>query len=349
MKRCLFNFNNEVDTIDIDVDEETGRVTVPGDNGPMAEYANVKQLAEIYAQARNVKPENLKNWTLLENGNVYSYVLKAGTAGATVSEVEEELENVFQSLEGSHHPLSIARAKEQIMGDGTADITDALVHCNETDVARDVYDAMQRQFENNENEEVAEDTRSELEKFIDDLEDTPGALNLIAFIVYDTVPENVDKETLVADCQNNRILSNPDTLCAIYSNLINEAMENGIGVNTRADAITVITQTPVGETDENAKNRLAYTVRAAGRSKVNISVDIVGTSHIRHTAELVELNELDDANVFVRDNVPYIIRFSDIIDAELEAEHDAEEADRVTQQTEDGYDGYNEDDEYDEE
>lgn len=345
MKRCLFNFNNEVDTIDIDVDEETGRVTVPGDNGPMAEYANVKQLAEIYAQARDVKPENLKNWTLLENGNVYSYVLKAGTAGATVSEVEEELENIFQSLEGSHHPLSIARAKEQIMGDGTADITDALVHCNETDVARDVYDAMQRQFENNENEEVAEDTRSELEKFIDDLEDTPGALNLIAFIVYDTVPENVDKETLVADCQNNRILSNPDTLCAIYSNLINEAMENGIGVNTRADAITVITKTPVGETDENAKNRLSYTVRAAGRSKVNISVDIVGTSHIRHTAELIELGDLDAANVFVRDNVPYIIRFSDTVDGELEAERAAEEMYHVAQQIEDGYDDeeYNED------
>lgn len=347
MKRCLFNFNNEVDTIDIDVDEETGRVTVPGDNGPLAEYANVTQLAEIYAQARDVKPENFKNWTLLENGNVYSYVLKAGTAGATVSEMEEALENIFQGLEGSHHPLSIARAKDQIMGDGTADVTDALVHCRETDIANAVYDAMQRQFENNENEEVVEDTRSELEKFIDDLEDTPGALNLIAFIVYDTVPENVDKETLVADCQNNRILSNPDTLCAIYSNLINEAMENGIGVNTRADAITVITQTPVGETDENAKNRLAYTVRAAGRSKVNISVDIVGASHIRHTAELVDLNELDDANVFVRDNVPYIIRFSDIvdaeiIDAELEAERDAEE-------TEDGYDDYDGDDEYDEE
>lgn len=349
MKRCLFNFNNEVDAIDIDVDEETGRVTVPGDNGPLAEYANVKQLAEIYAQARDVKPENLKNWTLLENGNVYSYVLKAGTAGATVSEVEEELENIFQSLEGSHHPLStvmkLTSPVQKNRSCGTGQPTSQTPLC----VARDVYDAMQRQFENNENEEVAEDTRSELEKFIDDLEDTPGALNLIAFIVYDTVPENVDKETLVADCQNNRILSNPNTLCAIYSNLINEAMENGIGVNTRADAITVITQTPVGETDENAKNRLSYTVRAAGRSKVNISVDIVGRSHIRHTAELVELNELDDANVFVRDNVPYIIRFSDIVDAELEAERDAEGADRVTQQTGDGYDGYDEDDEYDEE
>ena len=241
MKRCLFNFNNEVDTIDIDVDEETGRVTVPGDNGPMAEYANVKQLAEIYAQARDVKPENLKNWTLLENGNVYSFVLKAGTAGVMVSEVEETLDEIFEDLEGSHHPLSLARAEEQIMKDGTVDITEALVHCDETDVARDVYDVMQRYFEDNDGDEEEEDVRSELERYIDELESVPGALNLIAFIAHETVPETVDKDALVADLQNNRILSNADTLRAIYNNLIDEAMD-GIGVNTRADAITVITQ-----------------------------------------------------------------------------------------------------------
>lgn len=324
MKVCQFNFNNEVDSFEIHV-EDDGKVTVPGENGQtMAEYESVEQLAEIYAQARDVKPENLKNWVLLENGNVYSYVLRAGTAGVDISEVEEQLEEVFENLEGEHHPLNIARAKEQIMSDKTADLTEALVHCTETDVARDVYDAMKRIFDEDEAEEPEEeDTRSELEKYLDMVEETPGGISLIAFVA--GLPVDVEKAALLEALQENRILSNVGNLRAIYGNTISEAMDNGIGVVTVADAITVITQTAVGEKDDDAKNRLAFTANMAGRDKVNISVDIVGTKHIRHTAELVPVSELEDVELFVRDNVPYIVRFSDTIDEEIEAEQLDEE------------------------
>lgn len=329
MRVCQFNFNNEVDSFEIHI-EDDGRVIVPGEDGPLAEYDSVEQLAEMYAQARDVKPENIKNWVLLENGDVYSYVLRAGTAGMDVSECEEQLEQVFQNLEGSHHALSIARAKEQIMADRTVDLTDALVHCSETDVARDVYDAMQRIFENGGEEPAEEeDNRSDLERYLDEQEEIPGALNLIAFVA--GLPIDTEKAALLENLQNNRVLGNPNTLDTIYRNSIFEAVENGIGVILPADAITVITQTPVGEKDEDVKERLTRAAKMAGRDKVNVSVDIVGTAHIRHTAELVSLEELEGVDLFVRNNVPYIVRFSDEVDAELEAEQEAEQEDTANE------------------
>ena len=63
--------------------------------------------------------------------------------------------------------------------------------------------------------------------------------------------------------------------------------------------------------------------RMAKRNSLNISVDIVGAQHIRHTAEIIPLENLETADLLMRDNIPYIVRFSDTIDAELEAERDA--------------------------
>ena len=74
MRVCQFNFNNEVDTITIHI-EEDGRVSVPGENNQiLATYNSVQQLAEMYALARDVKNENLKNWTLLQHGDVLVYM-----------------------------------------------------------------------------------------------------------------------------------------------------------------------------------------------------------------------------------------------------------------------------------
>lgn len=349
MKRCQFNFNNEVDTFEIHV-EDDGRVTVPGENGQvMAEYDSVQQLAEIYAQARDVKPENLKNWTLLQNGNVFSYVLRAGTAGLDVSEAEEQLEGIFDSLSGRHHALSIARAKEQIMADGTADLVQALVHCTETDVARDVYDAMGAAIAGTEVavvETPAEeaDTRTALEKYIDEMDEVPGALGFIATLV--GLPAGTAKEEVAAACAASFAFSNVDSLNAVYNNAVNDAMTEGIGVATVADALTVITQTAVGTgADDDMKNRLIAATRMAGRKAVNVSVDVVGTTHIRHTAELVPVEELAGTDLFVRENVPYIVRFDEAVDAELEAEREAQREDQADEDTdqEEYEEGYDED------
>lgn len=355
-----FNFNNEVDAFEIHV-EEDGTVTVPDENGnAMAHYDSVEQLAEIYAQARGVKPENLKNWTLLENGDEYTYVLRAGTAGVNVSEAYGQIEDVLNGLEG-FHPLNVARAREQILSDGDRDLTDALVHCTETDIARDVYDRLNALINGTEEapvepEEV--DNRSELQKYVDEMAEMPGALAFLAQIA--GIDGETDKDAITAVLEGSYVLSNVSSLHALYSNAVSEACSEGIGVNCDADALTVITQTPAAKKDGEMKARVIATAKMASRKKVNVPVDIVGRKHIKHTAEMVAVEEIEAADLYVRGNVAFIVRFDESIDEILEAERNAQlengdtagHTDNEYEDDADGYDGYDddiEDDENDEE
>ena len=81
-----FNFNNEADLTPIEVNDETGVVEFTLD-GQVATFESVQEFAEFYALARNVVPENLKNWTLTEDGNHVAFVLRAGTAGLDADEI----------------------------------------------------------------------------------------------------------------------------------------------------------------------------------------------------------------------------------------------------------------------
>ena len=81
-----FNFNNEADLTPIEVNDETGVVEFALD-GQVATFESVQEFAEFYALARNVVPENLKNWTLTEDGNHVAFVLRAGTAGLDAHEI----------------------------------------------------------------------------------------------------------------------------------------------------------------------------------------------------------------------------------------------------------------------
>lgn len=333
MRVCQFNFNNEADTFTVHL-EEDGTVKLPGENGEIiAEYNSMEQLAEVYAQARDVKPNNLKNWILLENGDVFSFVLRAGTAGVDIDvcEVEDALEEAFKSLAGRYHPLNLARAKEQIMGDGSVDLTDALVHCTETAIARDVYDLMAEYIEGTKVPAVAAgtevqgaDNRTPIQEYLDDIAEVPGRLALIAVIV--GLSADADREDIENALQTSYAFSNVDSLVTICHNAIADVIENGIGVESEQDAIMVITQSGIGDVDEDMKARLIATARLARRNAVNITEDIVGTSHIRHTARLVPLTELEGLTLYVRDNTPAIVTFSDTVDEELEAEKRAREA-----------------------
>ena len=73
MRTLQFNFNNDVNTFTI-YEEEDGTIRVPLPGGDEATYANRQQFAEMYAQARDVTPDNLKNWKLVENGDVLSFI-----------------------------------------------------------------------------------------------------------------------------------------------------------------------------------------------------------------------------------------------------------------------------------
>lgn len=348
MKICQFNFNNEVDAFEIHV-EDDGRVTVPDENGgTLASYDSVEQLAEIYAQARGVKNENLKNWVLLENGDEYTYVLRAGTAGVNVSEAYAQIEEAINSLNG-YHPLSIARAKEQILGDGDKDVTEALVHCTETDIARDVYDRLTALINGEEAAEPVEveevDNRSDLQKYVDEMAETPGALAFLASVA--GTPSDAGKDVIAEALSNSYVLSNVESLRALYRNAISDARSEGIGIKSDADALTVINQAVAAEKDEDMKARVIATAKMAGRKKVNVPVDIVGRKHIKHTAEMVAVEDIQATELYVRGNVAFIVRFDEAVDAELEAEHGTQETGYAEDVRDDDYDADYDDDGYD--
>lgn len=83
-----FNFNNEEYILPIDLAED-GTVTMQA-NGQEIRFATVQELAENYAIARNVATENLKNWTLVEDGDTFSFVLRAATAGVDFFQDDED-------------------------------------------------------------------------------------------------------------------------------------------------------------------------------------------------------------------------------------------------------------------
>ena len=86
MSTKYFNFNNESNLTEVDVHDETGVVTFTlGEQS--VEFATIGEFAEYYATARNVLPDNLKNWVLTEDGDQIAFVLRAGTAGMNADEV----------------------------------------------------------------------------------------------------------------------------------------------------------------------------------------------------------------------------------------------------------------------
>lgn len=91
-----FNFNNEEYILPIDLAED-GTVTMQA-NGQEIRFATVQELAENYAIARNVATENLKNWTLVEDGDTFSFVLRAATAGV----------DFFQQADEDEYPVIYA-------------------------------------------------------------------------------------------------------------------------------------------------------------------------------------------------------------------------------------------------
>lgn len=80
MRRIQFNFNNESNILELEQNTETNEVTLRIGEDEQT-FDSIEQFAEYYAVARNVKTDNLKNWVLLEEGDIYSYVLQVGTAG----------------------------------------------------------------------------------------------------------------------------------------------------------------------------------------------------------------------------------------------------------------------------
>lgn len=109
MATKYFNFNNEQNLFPIDVNNQ-GQVTIKVDDEDI-NFDTVQEFAENYAVARNVATNNLKNWTLVfdDENNTYSFILKAGTAGADNAETDatdQDLEQRLQQLIDFMHRLA---------------------------------------------------------------------------------------------------------------------------------------------------------------------------------------------------------------------------------------------------
>lgn len=347
MKTLYFNFNNEVTRFPVQQNEETGRITVAGDGGQEASFENMQQFAEMYAQARDVKPEHLKNWMLVYDGDVVSYILRAGTAGVSMSDIREPLVAVLDEMEadGMFHPLDVQRARMALLrASGDSDASEVLASCAETEIARTVYDRLAEQGAFTEPEPEPVDERSEVQKYLDSVLEEDGTL-----IFFGTLLSvgDVDKEEILAAIEASPIPYTASSLRHMYAEALAAAMEEGINVDNRFKALLVATHTVPEEISAATKNQLIVSANMAGRSSVNLTRYVVGQKHIRVETALFTRMELNDADVFRDGKVPVVVVFDENVDEELEEERRQaeEEAARVGEtNAHNGYNGYDEDD-----
>lgn len=352
MRTLYFNFNNEVNTFEIHQDDETGQITVPGVDGPT--YESIEQFAEMYAVARDVVPENLKNWTLLENGDVVSFVLKAGTAGLSADDIRTPLNEALEDMRtsGAYHPLEVARLRSEV--EHAEDIIDALVHSSMTQLANDLYDRLEERQALDattveaEPEEV--DTRSNIERYLDAVLDKHSTYAAV-FTKLLNIDLDSDKAAIMAALDAAPISYSVTMLSQLYEDTMTRIMTDGIGVESHFDVFLILAQT-MPESNEAEKQKLITSANLAKRDRLPVTEYIVGTKHIKKTPKSVPVIELNEMSLYVDELRPIVIVFNPDIDEELEREKAEEEARREAEEAANGleYDEYDADeDDYDDE
>lgn len=107
MSTKYFNFRHEENLVELNVNDETGRVEVRG-----VEFDSVEEFAEQYALARDVRPDQFKNWALTQNGDTYIYDLRAATAGVDLAAIATALRNAGFTPEEVANALAAQQAAE---------------------------------------------------------------------------------------------------------------------------------------------------------------------------------------------------------------------------------------------
>lgn len=107
MSTKYFNFRHEENLVELNVNDETGRVEVRG-----VEFDSVEEFAEQYALARDVRPDQFKNWALTQNGDTYIYDLRAATAGADLAAIASALREAGFTPEEVANALAAQQAAE---------------------------------------------------------------------------------------------------------------------------------------------------------------------------------------------------------------------------------------------
>lgn len=333
MRNLRFNFNNEVDSFEIvEMDDKTIHVPIP--DGDDVVYDSLQQFAEFYAQARDVKPEFLKNWVLVENGNVVSFVLRAGTAGISAADAQDSLNQVLREFreEGTFHPLDVERVRQSLVG--ADDVMATLAASDRPQLAQALYDRLDELgvFAEPEPEEEEVDPRSDMERYLDVVLERDHTLSGIAAAL--NVSPDMEKAQIL-EYLESRHLTDPNWLRNLYEELLSNAMADGIHVDNRFDAILVVTQ--FAAYDASAGNRYKNSARMAGRDFLNVSKYTVGQRHIRKEGMILSLGDLNAVLFCMIGDQPTVVAFDPNVDAQLEEE----EARRAEEE------GYDEDEDYD--
>lgn len=319
MRTIQFNFNNEVDVLILNQNVETGQVTVPG-NPNMPTFETIESFAEYYALARTVKAENLKNWVLIENGDMYTYSLRAGTAGIASQDIIETLNEAIDEAgaEGEFHVLVIEAFRNRVKR--AEDLVQALTDDENGLLAQSVYDKLNAVGALTEAEV---DNRSYLEVVLDEAMETYGTVALFAYAL--NLPLDAPKAAIIHAAG----LAEVDATC-LLSNVIRN-LEATTGVRDYILLSALVTQSAVGIVDADTVKRVKATASFAGQTSVNIRTIKVGARFVKDSASYVALDSLTEDNVRTVDGKPVIFVFDHSVDAVVEAEliaRRAEEAER---------------------
>lgn len=136
MSTQYFNFNHEADLTPVEVNDVTGEVTLTLEDQTQT-FNDKQEFAEFYATARNVLPENLKNWVLTEDQNQFAFVLRSGTAGLDVDKTAKLVE-AYRAAGMTPEEIGIAIASQAAQAN-----TDAEPSQNAFAVNDDVLEAVE--------------------------------------------------------------------------------------------------------------------------------------------------------------------------------------------------------------
>lgn len=342
MRTVYFNFNNEVDVLTLEQNEETGVVTIPGQDD--MEFDNINAFAEHYALARDVHPTNLKNWELLEQGETYVFALRAATGGISTREVKNELEEVLTELDSDFHVLDVRAVQEYLKG--KKDIVDALTTYEDKAIAKAVYDALDGKGAL-EVEEEEVDERSEVEIVLDTAIEEVGSVALFAKAL--NLDADANKEEVMSEASLFNF-NGQDLLDAVDE--VMYQLQTTTGVNEPAILSALVAQEATGLSDDNAVTRLTSVSRIAGRDSINLRVVRVGKKFVKDTSTRVTFDELAEKDVRIVNDVLTTFSFEEEVDdevraeiAERNAEIEAEEEEMRLRMEEEEEDFYDEEDE----
>lgn len=86
--KAKFRFNLEKALHDIEVFED-GHVIITAEDGTELPFESVEALGQEFAKSRNVPANILKNFEVYQEGSVYAYAQRSGTAGNDAYEAED--------------------------------------------------------------------------------------------------------------------------------------------------------------------------------------------------------------------------------------------------------------------